>query len=484
MVAWSKELGGVPLRLAQRWVLGALPDTGAGFKIAVFLSFVICAILVYVLAHRVGRLSLWDSVFVALFGLVYPACQTSVEITCSMPRTTYAFFLFAVLLACVAERRTGWRHLLLRLCSLISFGLSFSTNSLLVFYAGFLWLWLTDVARIKRLTFLMLVRSFLPRRLDYILLPLVYWWLTRTLSPPSGLYFGYNGILLSGAILIKGYEAFFENSIYSQWYLTLRNAFAQPWIGIVALVIAGVVFVLARVRATFTPLSDRNRLLVIVYGLSILLLGMFPYVVVGKPASMEGWDSRHAILLALPIGLIVVTLAGWICAGRSQNVQGVGYALLAALVWLFTISTWNYYARWQARWVKDIAIITELKNLTDERRISVFWIDDRMPVGPESSYEFYDWSGLFKAAWGDESHVGLDIKTYNQGFLHDGARYFNERYMLRNFDPAGRQAQLIIRPGPVAGSEWEMVLQYWRFRFLKNDRLRGFLMNVVFITVK
>lgn len=484
MVAWSKELGGLPLRLLQRWVLGSLPDTEAGFKIAVFLSFVICALLVYLLAHRVGRLGLWDSLFVALIGLVYPACQTSVEITCSMPRITFVFFLLATLLACMAERHKGLHHISLRIGSLISFTLSFCTNSFLVFYAGFFLLWMIDAARIKKLTLLDLVRDLLPKRLDYILLPVIYWWLARTLSPPSGLYAGYNPIRFSGAILTYGYRKFFENSVYAQWRVALWRMYTQPWVGMVAAVIAGAVFVLARGRAAFTRRSNCDHLLVLIYGLILLICGMFPYVVVGKPPSIEGWDSRHAILLALPVALIVVTLVGWCCAGRSRNAQAAGYAVLAVFVWLFTVSTWSYYARWQARWVKDKAIIAELQGFGEERRNSVFWIDDRMPVGPESSYAFYDWSGLFKSAWSDESHIGLDIKVYNEDFLRDGKRYFNERYMLSNFDPNGRQAQLIIWPGRAAGTEWRLVLQYWRFRFLEPDGLRDFLSHVVSITVQ
>jgi hypothetical protein len=483
MVTWSKEIGGGPLRLVLWWILGALPDTGAGFKIAVFLSMVICALLVYLLAHRVGRLSIWESAFVALFGLVYPACQVSVEIICSASRIAYGFFLLAALLACLAERRTGLRHFLLRLGSLALFSLSFSTNSLLVFYAGFLGFWLTDAVRFKKLTLLPLVRDFLPGRLDYLLLPLVYWWLTRTLFPPSGLYKGYNTILLSGSILTEGYRSFFENSVYAQWNLALWRLCAEPWVGVVAVVIAGGVFVLARDRATFTPRPKRHHLLAIAYGLSLLLLGMFPYVVVGKAASIEGWTSRFALLVALPIGVIIVSLVGWLCAGRSRNVQGAGYAVLAALVWLFTVSTWNYYARWQARWVKDNAVITKLRTLSDERRYSVFWIDDRMPLSPEIYYRDYEWAGLFKSAWGDESHIGLHMKV-NPSYLRDGAVYFTERYLLADFDPTGRQAQLIIQPGPAAGSEWKLVLQYWRYRFLETDRLGDFLSDVVSITVK
>jgi len=131
-----------------------------------------------------------------------------------------------------------------------------------------------------------------------------------------------------------------------------------------------------------------------------------------------------------------------------------------------------------------LSVISQLRQHEHDRTYSVFWIEDKAAIGVETSYNFYDWSGIFKAAWGDERHIGLGTGVYGKEMLEKGSRYFNELYLLRDFDPAGRQEMITLRMGPSFTSEWALVMSYWRYRFIDPTGLRKFLAGVVVLKME
>lgn len=196
-------------------------------------------------------------------------------------------------------------------------------------------------------------------------------------------------------------------------------------------------------------------------------------------------DTRHALLVALPMAVILVTVVHLSLADKTGAMSKAGACFLIALVLAFTLSTIRNYVSWQARWVKDRSVMANLAGLNSTADgISVFWVDDQSQIGTEEHCRFYEWAFIFKIVRGDESRIGLDQKYYTPDLLRSGLRYFNRRHNLYDFDPAGCQAILTIRRGFLSYSNTGLVARYLFYRFFHKDKLDEFLTGVTDVHVQ
>lgn len=483
LIAWSTEAGGVPFPFFLRWALGAWPGVIFGFRLAAFGALTLAAILVYAVATEVELWEPTDRLFVALLSLVYPAYQVAIEINTTKYLITYSVFLLAALLALRAERAAGIQHWSQRLLALGGFFLAFGTSSLLVWYLAFLLIQLVWFGRVQGSRLPALITRYMVTHVDYLLWPALYSGLSRWLFPAAGVYAEDNAISFSWASLVDGYRLFVQNALAGQWAEAFQGLLAGGLLGGAAgcAVMAGVFVWSGRHKAW--PVSNRQAWAGLGVGGLLLLLGMLPYVLVGKPAALEGWNTRHALLVGLPLAVIIVGAVRLGLISRGTWLRPLGWAALTGLVWVFALATIAYYTDWQARWVKDQSVMLHLGKSDDLRRFAVLWIDDRYPVGGEPYYRFYEWAGIFKQVWGDEAHIGLDLNAYDADFLIYGRTFFTERYLLANFDPTGCQAQLAIRPGSGHVSNGQLAVQYLAYKYFQPAKLADFLAAVTTITI-
>src|SRR5690606_16374411 len=107
----------------------------------------------------------------------------------------------------------------------------------------------------------------------------------------------------------------------------------------------------------------------------------------------------------------------------------------AALIAGFTLININVYLYAQARWVKDISIALNLRDLPskDLDGISILLVDDRFPIsGVDVNYRFYEYSRIFKFAWGKEKILGL---RKNTALYPDKIKNLPlHRFLLKDFD--------------------------------------------------
>jgi hypothetical protein len=184
------------------------------------------------------------------------------------------------------------------------------------------------------------------------------------------------------------------------------------------------------------------------------------------------------------MAIIFVAVTRLSFGDKTGSISKGGLLFLMALLLAFTLCSIGNYFSWQARWVKDQSIMENLSTLENTDNVSVFWVDDQFQVGGEETYEFYEWSSIFKSVWGDESHIGLDQRAYTPDFLTQGLRYFNDRYNLSDFDPAGCQAILTIYPGPDSSSSAGMSMRYLFYKFFRKDGLGQFLHRITDVQVQ
>src|SRR5688572_25397845 len=114
------------------------PDLLLAARSGAFLIVAACGVVSYFLCVESGYVDNAEATFIALISMVYPGYLMHTSITLSVFTFGTLLFLVAALLALRSERASGLRHLAMRLAALLLFFLSFSVNSLLVYFGAFL----------------------------------------------------------------------------------------------------------------------------------------------------------------------------------------------------------------------------------------------------------------------------------------------------------------------------------------------------------
>lgn len=479
---------GIPLIGYFHWLMGYFPATVFCYKLLAFAAITLSGILVYLICNEFKLTSRLESMFISLIFLSYPAFQASIEISVIPYLVCYLLFFTGCFLALKFENANGIPRHLLRAASLILLALSFTIKSLLVFYCGFLLLMILYIKRKSSLTLKSTFTRYLPRRLDYLLVPVLYWIIAYVFFPPHGAYAEYYHISLSPISTLTIYYDFIMNTIYAQLNTALGKLIAFPALGLMILLLLLWIYT-TFIKGTIT-LSDKmgKRYTMLVYGLFLLVLAIFPYAVTGHIASAYGLNTRHAILISLPVAVILVAITRLCFDHKTILLSKIGPFFLVGLVLAFSLSSVANYLSWQACWVKDQSVMVHLANLKDKSEgISVFWIDDQFRLNNVDGHSHYEWASMFKTVWGGESRIGLDKAFYTPDYLKEGQQSFIKQHNLSEFDPAGCQAVLTIRPGSgsrVSRDNTTLSFWYFIFKYIAQDRLNQFLLGLTDVQIE
>jgi hypothetical protein len=479
---WNSEMG-LPILAYLFWGLKLAGILGFHRVLAFSLIF-ISGILVYEIARRLARPGQGAALLIALFAVAYPGNQSTVLLSTFQYHFFYAMFLAATLLLLVAEN-PGFQ-IGRSACyggAWLLFFVSFSMNSLLAFYFPVAGLCFLQVKRERAISFPAWLRTLAGGRAVFLVMPFIYWALKTVFFPAHGAYRNYNLIHLGAEPLRYATRSLVENAIYAQMRDALTGLSTHPALWAAALMVLGVVVWRDRrwSEGAMPEQIDSGGAVWewLCFGLVLLACGIFPYAAVSAIPTRTGWDTRHAMLVALPMAILLTgglrLLWGKGTLPRRLIAAAAGGSLLLA----FSVSTNAFYMGWQARAVKDRAIIATLAAHEDWRPYSVYWIDDRYPLGGEPYYSFYEWSSLFKKVWGGETRIGLRVQDPQS--LAGMRPYYNHRYNLAEFNSDGPQILLCITRGSLQLPEKSLVREYFWYRFFQPDRLRDFLGGVVAI---
>ena len=487
LFSWLMQAG-LPIEFYFHRFMDYFPGFIFKFKLVAFLSILLSAILVYKICDESRLASQWESLCIALISLVYPAFQIPMEITSTSDLVSYCFFLLAVLLAVWSEQASGAVHYSLRACSAVLFFLGFNLNSLLVFYFGFLLFLLILERQRKAGTWREVLARFLPRRLGFLLLPFMYWIAKEVFFPRHGDYSDLNRFQFSPTALLGKSGLFIVNAIYGQLNNALEMMLTQPALTLFILLAIYWISVAFKMGSTFISDNQRNPYGLITYGGVLLALGAFPYIAVGVAPTLHGFNTRHAILIGLPMAIILTGTVRLIFSQGDTGLSKTARAVLATLIVAFSMATIDNYFAWQARWVKDRSIMENLAHMSDFKRISVFWVEDEFQLRGAPDYAVYDWGSMFKQVWGGESRIGLNTQFFTSKDLADRESFSQTWalpiYNLSELDPAGCQAVLNIRRGRLASpDDSKLAVRYLFLRFLAPEQMTQFLEGVTTIHV-
>lgn len=477
---------GVPFDSYFNWFFSYFKNIELAHRSVAFISILFAAGLIYAICNKLRILNKTDSLFIALISMVYPAFQTQMLLCTTNYLFYYMLFLIAVLVAFKSVTALSFTKYILRFASWIFFFISFSHGSLLVYFWGFviiILLYLHDfkIDNIKKVFF-----NTVTRIIDYILLPFTYWTARKILFPPYGHYADVYKFVFSPEKWFLNLALFLYNGVYRQFNAALVKLITQP--GLWLFVLLGVLFWYAKFKGDTVHPSETSETLakpqfLLAYGFLLMGLGMLPYIAVGYYPTLTGWSTRHSLLLALPIALMLVALAHILFRRPEGGLSHIGWIFLTTLLLAFSIATVSNYIGWQARWVKDRSVMVNLARLDGDRDYSIYWVNDQYNFGGEK-YRFYEWSSIFKLIWGEEKRIGYDLiyPDSNRKFPEWHNRVSIELYNLGKFDPDGRQATLNIY-GRYNGSVIGLLGQYYYYRFLHPQRMYDFLIGVTEVNV-
>ena len=452
---------GQPINGYFHWLVGYLPNPILSYHVIAFLSILSSTILTYLLLNKFRLFNRQTSLFIALISSSIPLFLVQFEVVMVPTIFFYALFLLAWSIS-LNTKAKGIRLILSRVLIWALWFVSFSLPAFLVWYYAFLVLFAYLVYREHARNTKQTLQWFVTGGIDYLVFPIMFWIFMRTVFPPHGLYSDYNQLtLLPSRSSLNGYISYGVDQL-----LAMGNAiFHYRYVILPMVAVSALAIWLSRKRI----LIKTQILQSLALGIFLLAAAVIPYAFTGK---MPGpyFESRHCLLLGLPIAIIIVSIAKSLCRMQTLAVLALIILLLA-----FGIMQVSNYIQWQARWVKDASVVTNLSR-TDPGNISTFLVVDKYVINSEP-YRFYEWSSMFTKAWGSEKYLGVSPPE-----TVPDEKCFNRRYSLAEYNPQGKQAVLEINRGQEE-RDGKLVLEYFKYRYCNRDKLNDFLSGITKVSI-
>jgi hypothetical protein len=384
----------------------------------IFLSYFVAALFLFEVLKGIKEIDPNSRFILVILFEIFPINSARIALCCSFMPIGYVLFFSGLWLMSQYESKM---NILLRLSALITFFISFSIlNSLIAFYALVpLYLLYKNGEQIFSPVKLF---NLFKRYMDFVLLPIFFWIVRSQYLNPYGLYEGYNALairnLLSAPfkIVFSFFSSFLEVLIKSMM-ISSRS------IAILALLFVFVVLVL---RLKYPTNDNGYNLRLFALGFLFFAIGVFPYLAVGKFPSLDDWNSRHQLLL--PLGASFILYYGFMILGEKANISSLYKNLLLSLILAMFLSI-NIlgYADYQRDWYKQVSLIENFKASESIRNNTTILFEDHTTNlnANNRSYRFYEYGGMMISAFGDESRLGCDSKSFQNISYYKKYREFN-----------------------------------------------------------
>ncbi|MDO8962981.1 MAG: hypothetical protein Q7W30_00635 [Coriobacteriia bacterium] len=406
---------------------------------AVFLAYLAVALMSLRLLRRVTSLDAQARVSTAALVAVFPVMGARDAVS----NSAYAFSL-ALFFAgwCLLDSAVGRRRVVLRISALALLALSLRTTSLGLFYLVIpFWLvWREGVTwrRPRELGTALL------RYADVIALPLAFLVLRGRMFAPSGIYEGYNRLTAAG--LVKALWQI-PAALYNSFVVVLARMPSSMWWPVA--ILATAIAVIALSRGSERDTATRWWLVAVV-GVFAFVLGVYPYLAVGKMPALPDFDSRHQLLV--PFGAALMLVGGVRgAAGFFRAPRVVSAGVLALLIGASVGVSAAGHLAYQREWYKQLGMIEALRTSAEAHIGRTFLFEERsafLNVNGRTYKREYEYSGLFAEAFGTHQRFGPDRSEYG---AHGAAFYssrFTAPYKLDGYRAAPPDYAVLVEPGP------------------------------------
>ncbi len=268
------------------------------YRILTFFLLFLCGIFVYKILKTLNFISHQDRFFVTLLFLLAPLYSAKVALIVFPYTFCITLFFFGFYLLSEYLKNLG---IIKRIFILIIFFISFLTNSILVFYLVVLIYIFYKLYNVN-FSFFFNIKTFIIKKIDFIILPIIFWIIKYIYFLPTGLYSDYN--IISFKLMFSS-PIYFLFVFYKNFILSLEKALDLIlfiWPLILLLFIFFYNYSNNEKKVNNCP---KISFLLILLGLFFFFLGAFPYISVGKFPDDIDWSSRHQLLLPLGFSFIL-----------------------------------------------------------------------------------------------------------------------------------------------------------------------------------
>ncbi|WP_345993673.1 hypothetical protein [Sulfurimonas sp. HSL-1716] len=370
------------------------------YRFITYFSYFFTGILIFKILQSLDKLRDEDIFCIVLLYLVIPLNSAKIALI-NLPSNFYLLLFFIAFFLFVKYIQNS-QNIFKRILIYILFFLSFSVNSLLVFY-GLVLLYALQYEFSKEN---FKIKSFLFKYIDFILLPIIYWLIKINYFPPYGAYENYNSIHFD---LIKLFDLF-HRSIYSSFYEPAEIAllYSYKHLYFFTIVLLGLLYIFRNLQ-----ISKKISYTFIFIGISGFLFAVFPYIMVGKLPRVYDWDSRHQLLMPLGISILVYTSVQLM---RKIN-NMFGKILLLSIISVFIMQSFYTSYRYNQDIFYQYAIENHLKKSELVKTHTTF-LTDRKIMSCFSNYRTvrdYEYNGFLKNVFKNEKRAmfsKLDTLNY------------------------------------------------------------------------
>jgi hypothetical protein len=401
------------------WIhIGLLNEIGPwSYKIATFFCFYFSGVFFYWVLQRDMHFEKQIALMISVLYLIIPLNIARVASINFIYTLSVFFFMYA-----------WWRMGASKWVSLLCFGLAFNTQSLLVFYA------LPIFFLFSQEKYSHNFNNFIKDNFEYLILPFVWYLLKLIYFKPYGEYAGYNeGYALSHVATSIGMQISDFTKFVGNDLISIANSGAT-------FLIAVPIFWFLYINKKFDhKLRATQFLYMLSLGLIMLILGCFPYWILGITPTFWEWTSRHQLLMPFGFSLILAAILS-IVVGLTRK------ALLSSFFALFiAMNILNYYDFYKD-WIKQRQLIQLMSKSELIKNSTLILFDDKTPNAIRRGFRYYEWNGLLNQAYPhDGNRLGLTISQvvdYESGVLD---KHLNSYYTSRSYVKLSAKNALVIK---------------------------------------
>lgn len=386
------------------------------YRILTFVFMFASGLLLNSILRRYSAISAETRFLIVLLFLILPFNTARVTLI-TFPGTLRYFIFFA-----------GWALIdRNRILALALFFVSFSVNSLLVLYA----LPVLDMFyRSGNLSSVKSVVQFCMRRMDFILLPFIFFFIKVYFYKPYGTYAGYNESY-SLANLITAPQVQIQQTIDMVMYFLneLMALHASAVITFLLWVLLSFFsFFLLKNASWNPPSTKRISWGIFVLGICAVFLASFPYWILDLVPSYYEWRARHQLLLPLGSAL---TIVGALLIFHQYN-----RILLSIIVGGSLAYNISSYVDVFADWQKQSQLIELFAKNSDIEGAGLVVVRDNAAQLNAfiRTYRFYEWNGIMENAFGNEKRFCIEGRVDLDKYLAGGFdRSFTRQYKAGDY---------------------------------------------------
>jgi len=443
------------------------------YRLLVFITFFLTGVYIYKIMSKSLIFSKETSFWISLIYLTLPLNSAKIALI-NAPATflLFAFFgAFHLLTKYVLEGKSIWH----RLTILALFFSSFVLNSLLVFYAIVLLYLLYFVFKKEwNGNIIYILKQFIVKYWDFVILPILFFVFKSIYLVPTGLYASYNKVAFSFEKILGVIKTSLITSIYEPIWFAVLTAVNYWYISIVVFMILLIIVKNESIKI----IELRQSTVLIVLGSLFYLLAVFPYAVVNKLPQLNGWESRHQILIPLGLAFIIYAIVSYIFRVNEKLLKTV----LVSVVTIFVMQNMYDGYKYLKDWYYQVALEETFKHSTIIKNNTTFVVDVQLgnALAKHRNLSLYEQNGRMKKVFKIDSRLMVNsmdhIEMYKK--YKDYKQYNFSQWTYEN------PVYLIIRKNDTIESENLNLFKMLYFQFIDEQKFRKMSKSLINIEVK